>query len=188
MRITASGRAEQSTIQQITDEADLGFGTFYNHFESKEELFVVASAEVLEGWGRMLDLACRDLNDPAELFAAKFRISGRVGRTHPERARFLTELGLEALGRPEGLAPRARRDLTAAFATGRLAHPSPEVALSAVAGALIGLLAAQLEAPGGVEDRVVDDVAAGLLRMLGMDPGEAERVASLPLPGPPADD
>ncbi len=30
------------SIQEITDAADLGFGSFYNHFTSKQELFEVA--------------------------------------------------------------------------------------------------------------------------------------------------
>lgn len=182
VRLTAAGRVEQATIQEITEEADLGFGTFYNHFASKEELFRVAETEVLEHWGRSLDLACAGVEDPVEAFAARFRLAGRVGRTHPELARFLTELGLDALTSPDGLAPRARRDLAAAFAAGRLRHVAPDVAVSTVAGALIGLLQLQLGAPDGVPDRVVDEVTAGVLRLLGADPQEADEVVSRPLP------
>jgi len=28
-----------ASIQEITDTADIGFGSFYNHFESKDQLF-----------------------------------------------------------------------------------------------------------------------------------------------------
>jgi AcrR family transcriptional regulator len=182
VRLVAAGRAEQATIHEITEEADLGFGTFYNHFASKDELFGVAAREALEHWGRALDVACGGIDDPVESFAARFRISGRVGRTHPELARFLTELGLAALTSRDGLAPRARRDLDAAFAAGRLHHGAPEVALSTVAGALIGMLQLQLHTPGGVSDTVVDEVTAGVLRLLGAAPDDADEVASRPLP------
>ena len=56
--------------------ADIGFGSFYNHFDSKDELFATASAEVLERWGQMIDRACAEVVDPAEIFAVSFRISG----------------------------------------------------------------------------------------------------------------
>jgi AcrR family transcriptional regulator len=187
VRLTADGRADSATVLEITEEADLGFGTFYNHFDSKDELFEVAGAEVQEQWGRALDDACRDLVDPTEAFAAKFRLSGRVGRTHPDRARFLTELGMAALRRPYGLAPRARRDLDGAFASGRLNHPLPDVALAAVAGALLGILERQLATGGGVSDETVDEVTAGLLRMLGASADDAAAIVASPLTAlPPA--
>ena len=34
----ASDTAAQASIQEITDTADVGFGSFYNHFSSKAEL------------------------------------------------------------------------------------------------------------------------------------------------------
>ncbi|HEX2805950.1 MAG TPA: helix-turn-helix domain-containing protein [Kineosporiaceae bacterium] len=37
--LIAEGRGERASIQEITDRADVGFGSFYNHFESKEQLF-----------------------------------------------------------------------------------------------------------------------------------------------------
>ena len=39
------------SIQQITDAADVGFGSFYNHFSSKDELFEAAIAEAFEEHG-----------------------------------------------------------------------------------------------------------------------------------------
>jgi AcrR family transcriptional regulator len=39
LRLIAEGRGERASIQEITEVADIGFGSFYNHFASKEELF-----------------------------------------------------------------------------------------------------------------------------------------------------
>ena len=116
VRLIAEGRGERASIQEITEAADIGFGSFYNHFESKEELFRTASEEVLERWGQMIDRACAGLDDPAEVFTTSFRISGRLGWTHPDLARFITGAGLELLDRPRGLAP-------ARCATSRWAKP-----------------------------------------------------------------
>src|SRR5512142_3388523 len=69
VRLIAEGRGDRASIQEITETADIGFGSFYNHFESKEQLFQTAAEETLERWGVMIDRACADVEDPAELFA-----------------------------------------------------------------------------------------------------------------------
>lgn len=57
VRPIAEGRGDRASIQEITEVADIGFGSFYNHFETKEQLFRVASEEVLERWAEMNDRA-----------------------------------------------------------------------------------------------------------------------------------
>ena len=86
MRLIAEGRGDRASIAEITEEADIGFGSFYNHFDSKEQLFQTASEEALERWGKMIDRASAGITDPAELFAVGTRITGRLGWTHPEIA------------------------------------------------------------------------------------------------------
>jgi hypothetical protein len=48
----------------------------------------------------VIDRACADISDPAEVFAVSLRISGRLGWTHPDIARFLSGVGLESVDRP----------------------------------------------------------------------------------------
>jgi AcrR family transcriptional regulator len=181
-KLIAEGRGERASIQEITEAADVGFGSFYNHFASKEQLFQAASGEVLERWGQMIDRACEGIGDPAELFAVSFRISGRLGWTHPDIARFLTGAGLELLDEPYGLAPRALRDIKAGQAAGRFTFPNAEIALSAVAGGLLGLLQLRQRQPDRIKETVVDQLAEAILRLLGVPAGEAARLAALPLP------
>ncbi len=180
--LIADGRGEAASIQEITDKADIGFGSFYNHFTSKEELFRVASAEVLERWGQMIDDSCAGITDPAELFAVSFRISGRLGWTHPDVARFLTGSGLDVLDAPYGLAPRALRDIQAGQAAGCFTIPDAEIALSAVAGALLGLLRQRQRNPDHLAESAVDQFAGAVLRLLGVGAPEAARLTMLPLP------
>ena len=47
VRLIAEGRGDRASIAEITEEADIGFGSFYNHFDSKEQLFQTASEEAL---------------------------------------------------------------------------------------------------------------------------------------------
>jgi AcrR family transcriptional regulator len=184
VRLIAEGRGERASIQEITEAADIGFGSFYNHFASKEELFQTASEEVLESWAQMLDAACAGLNDPAEVFALSLRVSGRLAWTHPDIAGFITGAGLELLDTPGGLAPRALRDIRAGQAAGRFTVADAEIALSAVAGGLVGMLRLHERHPERVDESAVDDLAEACLRLLGLRAGEARRIARLPLPNP----
>jgi AcrR family transcriptional regulator len=182
VRLIAEGRGDRASIQEITEAADVGFGSFYNHFESKEQLFQAAAEEVLERWGQMIDRASTGITDPAELFAVGTRISGRLGWTHPDIAGFLAGAGLNALDIPTGLAPRALRDIQAGQASGRFTVPDAEIALSAVAGGLLGLLRMCQRHPERVNETTVDELAEAELRLLGVPAPEAARLAALPLP------
>ena len=180
--LIAAGRGDRATIHEITDAADIGFGSFYNHFDSKDELFATASAEVLERWGEMIDRACAGIRDPAEIFAIAVRISGRLGRTHPPMARFITGSGLGLLEAPTGLAPRALRDINAGQRAGCFAPIDPDIALSAVACGLIGLLRLSEQSPERVTEQVVDQLAEAALRLLGVPADDAVRLTALPIP------
>jgi AcrR family transcriptional regulator len=182
VRLIAEGRGDRASIQEITEAADIGFGSFYNHFDSKEQLFQTASEEVLERWGQMIDRATAGITDPAELLAVGMRISGRLGWTHPGIAAFLTGAGLGALDIPTGLAPRARRDIKAGQATGRFTVPDADIALSAAAGGLLGLLRICQQHPERITEATVDQLAGAVLRLLGVPAPEAARLAALPLP------
>jgi AcrR family transcriptional regulator len=182
IRLIAEGRGERASIQEITEAADIGFGSFYNHFESKDQLFETASSEVLERWGQMIDRASAGIADPVEVFSISLRLSARLSWTHPEVARYITGAGLDLLDAPGGLAPRAMRDIQAGQAAGQFCMADTEVALSAVAGGLIGLLRLHQRHPERVEESSVDELAEACLRLLGLPAAKARRLARLSLP------
>ncbi|GAA1554253.1 TetR/AcrR family transcriptional regulator [Actinomadura kijaniata] len=176
------GTAEVS-IQQITDAADVGFGSFYNHFGGKDELFQAAVADVLEEHGRLLDELTAGLDDPAEVFAASWRLTGRLVHTHPQVARVLARLGLSYLDSDQGLAPRALRDIRRAVDAGRFRIDNPHVALAGAAGALLGLLHLWLVRPDLIDEAACDELAEHVLRMFGLSHASAREIAHRPLPG-----
>src|SRR6201993_3626160 len=61
-------------VLEITQAADVGMGSFYNHFDSKEELFEAAVNEVLDEIGAILDKLTGEGEDQAETFARSFRL------------------------------------------------------------------------------------------------------------------
>ena len=182
VRLIAEGRGDRASIAEITEEADIGFGSFYNHFDSKEQLFATASEEVLERWGQLIDRASAGITDPAELFAVGTRITGRLGWTHPDIAGFLTGTGINVLDISTGLVPRALRDIEAGRAAGRFTILDPEIALSAAVGGMLGLLRMCQRHPERVTETTVDQLTEGELRLLGVPAGEAAPLAALPLP------
>ncbi|MEO3784148.1 helix-turn-helix domain-containing protein [Actinocorallia sp. B10E7] len=182
--LAEQGRPEAS-IQEITDAADVGFGSFYNHFDSKAALFDAAIAETLAEHARLIEQATAHLTDPAEVFAASVRLTGRLRRTHLQMARILLHTGLPHLTDTEGMAVSALRDLRAAATAGRLDIDDVHVALACTGGALLGLLQLLENRPDLDPDTATDQLAANLLRMFGLGREEAHRIAARPLPDLP---
>src|ERR1700739_2736054 len=81
-RLIAEGKPNVSVLE-ITQAADVGMGSFYNHFDTKEQLFQAALQDIFEVRGALLD-GLPAVEDPAETFARKFRLIGRMFRRRPQ--------------------------------------------------------------------------------------------------------
>ncbi len=179
--LLAEGRTAVS-IQEIADRAGVGFGSFYNFFTSKDELFESALADTIEAYGALLQELVADLDGPAEVFAASFRLTGRLQRRMPEQVRVLLHSGVSILERDQGLAPWARRDLRRGVEAGEFDLEDVELGLMAVGGALLGLLQ-MLDSRPEVDDAdVADRFTQRVLRALGMPPERAAEICARPLP------
>jgi hypothetical protein len=126
------------------------------------------------------------LKDPAEIFAASVRLTGRLQRTHPQIARILVRTGMPYLTSDSGLAPQAMRDLQAAADNGRLDIDDAHTAVAMAGGALLGVLHLLETSPDLDAERVTDQLAFRLLCMFGMTRAEAQEIATRPLPSLPA--
>ena len=184
-RILAERGANDVSIQEITDTADVGFGSFYNHFASKAELFEVAVREVLEEYGASLDRACNDLTDSAEIYAVGVRMTARLALTRPAVAQVLLQVGLSYASEEQGLAPRAQRDIRRGIAEGRFIVEDARLGLISTAGCLLAFLQTALDHPDELDESDADALAEMLLRMLGMTARSAHAVARRPLPAVP---
>lgn len=173
------------SIQQITDAADVGFGSFYNHFESKEALFEAAVADVLDTYAALRDEIVAGYDDPAEVFAVSFRMTGRLQRQVPAMVKVLLNEGVGILLHDRGLAPRASHDIRQAVEAGRFDIENPRLGLMAAGGALLGLLQLLDSDPDADADSLSDQMTARLLRAFGMDSTEAEELCARPLPAIP---
>lgn len=169
-------------VQDISHAADVGVGSFYNHFDSKEELFQVAVNEVLDALGAVLDTLTAALEDPAVMFAQSYRLMGRLIRQRPDMSRVLLNNGLALITAERGLAPRAKRDITNAVAAGTFQVTDPQLAVAVVGGALLGLAQLLHDQPQRDAGEATDQVTEDVLRMLGLSRQRARKLCERPLP------
>jgi AcrR family transcriptional regulator len=169
-------------VLEITRAADVGMGSFYNHFDSKEQLFEAAIADVLDAHGAMLDRLTESIDDPAETFATSFRLTGRLFRQRPRESDILLANGPMLLSSDRGLAPRALRDIKAGAEAGRFKVDDPDLALAMAAGALLGLGKLLRDNPDRDDARAADAVTESILRLFGLSAEEASEVCQRPLP------
>jgi AcrR family transcriptional regulator len=171
-------------VLEITQAADVGMGSFYNHFDSKEELFRAAVNEVLDDIGALLDKLTEGDEDPAETFARSFRLVGRLFRQRPNISSVLLHTGVELISADRGLAPRALRDIDAATRAGRFSVDDPRLALAVAGGALMGLGQLLDDQPERDDAEAADRVTRDVLIMFGLPADEAAEICRRPLPDP----
>ncbi|WP_328856649.1 TetR/AcrR family transcriptional regulator [Williamsia herbipolensis] len=174
----------EASVAHITELADVGLGSFYNHFENKDALFDSAIGAMLELHGRLFDEATSGLDDPAEVFAAGLRMSLRLRTSHPRLTKTMSQVGFRYLDTDDGLAPRAYRDLEAAVAAGRFDIDDLNGALACTAGALLGYLHLLSRNPSRDTESAADDLAASMLRQFGLPKEEAIEISRRPLKQP----
>jgi AcrR family transcriptional regulator len=180
-RLIAEGRGNVPVLE-ITQAAGVGMGSFYNHFDSKEQLFEAAIADVLDAHGAMLDRLTASIDDPAETFATSFRLTGRLFRQRPQQSEILLANGPALLSSERGLAPRALRDIKAGAEVGRFHIDDPELALAMAGGALLGLGKLLRDEPDRDDARAADTVTENVLRLFGLSVDEARAICQRPLP------
>ncbi len=171
---------DNTRIQEITEEADVGFGSFYNHFESKEAIVEAVLVETVAAQGAEIDALTSQLPDSAEVISAAHRMFARRAHEDPDWAWLLIRLNVSHNIMLAALEPYARRDLRAAIKAGRLSVPNEKIALIAAAGALLAVMRAILDNQAPKEADIHH--AEGVLRMFGLAPDEAAAVARRPLP------
>lgn len=169
-------------VLEITRAADVGMGSFYNHFDSKEQLFRVAVNDVLDDVGALLDKLTDADEDPAETFARSFRLVGRLFRQRPNMSRVLLNAGVQLISADRGLAPRAMRDIAAATRAGRFHVDDPMLTLAVAGGALMGLGQLLNDQPERDDAKAADRVTRDVLIMLGLPAEQAAEICRRPLP------
>ena len=171
---------EGATIHEITSQADLALGTFYNYFDSKEAVMEAVIDAQAADFGDALEEIIAPMEDRALAVAVCVRLVIRQAASDPVWGWFLlrNEEAMRALGR--NLAYRAARDIRRGVEEGRFAVDNEEAALVSLCGIVVAGVRSQL---GGGPARVSDaELATSLLQLLGVSRRDARDVAQGPLP------
>ncbi len=180
----ARQRVDDTTISQITEEADVGFGSFYNHFASKDEIVEAAVREYLREQVRIVMSLVEDVADPAETVAIAYHHFASKATADGELTQLLLSLDASYKIIVEELGPHARNDIRRGLASGRFAIADPEVVLIASAGALIFTMRAVSE--GKVAPQAAIEVAQLVLQLFGLTAHDADDVVNRTLRVGPA--
>jgi AcrR family transcriptional regulator len=172
--------AEATRIQEITDEADVGFGSFYNHFESKDAIIEAVLAETVAAQAAEFEALAAEIDDAAEVISVAHRSFVRRARDDPDWGWLLLRLDVSHNVLRASLGPYALNDLRRGLEAGRLRVPDETLALYGMGGLLLAAMRAVLD--GGAPADADELHAEGVLRLLGLDRDEAHEVARRPLP------
>ena len=180
-QLLISGQAQDSSIKAITELADVGFGSFFNDFENKTDLFDTALSEVAQRYEDWLDSRLVGVTDPLERLSLSIRHTGRLHLSHPDEAGLLIgqftvlfagkapldgRILADVVGALEALAPNSPR--------------SPSTVISAT-GAIAAVLGAATTLPEDGRAQLADALVADVLRLLGADEVVIDRLVSAPL-------
>lgn len=178
--LIADQGVDATRINEITDQADVGFGSFYNYFESKDAIVSAVVEAVANELGETIAAATADLADAAEVQAVAHRTIIARAAEDPTVGWLMVRLELSHDLVSTALGPYALRDLQRGIDEGRFSVPDLGATLIALGGALLGAVRAVLQGRTGPDPGVAHAVVA--LQMLGVPADEAAEVARRPMP------
>lgn len=85
---------EKISIQDITERADVGLGTFYNYFECKQTVFEAVLDEIRGQFNQRLNAVRQPVKDPAMIMALTLKYCLQQAQDNDEWNTFLTYSGL----------------------------------------------------------------------------------------------
>ena len=179
--LMSAGGLESLTIAALAEQAEIGLGTFYNYFPSREAIIDAVIYDSVETLGQQLDALTAPIDDAAEVYSFSLRHLMGTAISDPVWGWFLVRLGIAHEGLVGILGPRASRDLRYGLETGRFLLEDVELASAMTFGSLLSAMRTYLQN----DDHPADPsarYAEHLLRMVGIPAEQAHEIAHRPLP------
>jgi AcrR family transcriptional regulator len=174
--VFASQGVGATTIQDITEAADVAKGSFYNHFDSKDSILRAVAEDTFAELGRALDLLTEPMrDDPARVVAVCLRHTLRVCVEDPILGWFTLRAGEVIAVGDVALVSYGRRDLHRGIESGRFHVDDLELVITMIGGGAEALLRRRLE--GALPAEADMAFTAHALRLLGVPEGEATAIA-----------
>jgi len=169
-----------STMLEIAERADVGAGTVYNYFKSKDELAVSVLEDMMHDLALRIERVTNTFDDPGQVYAFGVRTVLEAA-TRDVRWRQLlnrSEVIADAIFRRMG--PFAIRDLRQATAVSRFSVGDAELVWKMASHAIVGVSLAITN--GELPEEKIHETVVRLLCMNGIGTEAAEELASRPRP------
>lgn len=165
------------SVQQITEEADVGLGSFYNYFDSKMDVLKAVADEYLEGYDLAVTQLVSELSDPAEIVCVSCRY---ILSQALEKQSFAIIKQMPNDYIIDRISRRAVRDMKIGIKTGRFEVEHPEINAKYSTGGILGIM--ELYSRNEVNAEEINYAVIMYLQSLGVDKKEAVSLVKKPMP------
>jgi AcrR family transcriptional regulator len=167
---------DQATMQEIAELADVGAGTVYSYFKSKDDLAIAVMESLMHDLALRIEAVTNTFTDPAQVYAFGVRAVVETATTDMRWKQLLyrSEVIADAMHRRMG--PFAIRDLEKATKAGRFKVKNASLNFKMAAHAIVGSSLAITQ--GEIPAESVDDIVVSILCMTGIGNTEATELAN----------
>ena len=171
---------DAATMLEIAERADVGAGTVYNYFRSKDDLAIAVLETLMHELALRIEVVTNTFDDPAQVYAYGIRSVLDTATSDVRWAQMLhrSEVIADAMFRRMG--PFAIRDLRLASQAGRFEVSNAELVWRLTTHALIG--ASFAITTGQLPSSATDQIIVRLLCMTGIGANAAVELAARPRP------
>lgn len=170
---------ENSTIVEIIEEAGVGVGSFYNHFETKEDLAKAIFADRAEAFGAMLERTALGSTNIAAATCYAFRQLIEKVESDKMWAAFIVQLEPSMQMMDGLLRDHARTAITFGVDGGMLRIDNIEAGITAIHAVMFAIAKSMLT--GALSSQEAHRASLFALRMFGVDEDEAVRLSRMPM-------
>jgi AcrR family transcriptional regulator len=178
--VMAEKGIDAATMAEIAERADIGAGTVYSFFKSKDELAIAVLERLMTALALRIETVTNTFSDPAQVYAFGIRtvIDTSTQDLRWRQLLYRSEVIAGAMFRQMG--PFAIRDLRNATAAGRFCVDDPDLTWKMATSAIVGVALAVTT--GSLPPTVIDETVVRLLCMAGLTRDQARELASRPRP------
>jgi AcrR family transcriptional regulator len=179
-RVMSKKGIDAATMQEIAEIADVGAGTVYSYFKSKDDLAIAVIERVMHDLALRIESITDTFSDPAQVYAFGVRtvIEAATGDIRWKELLNRAEVIGDAMFRCFG--PFAIRDLENATKAGRFKVADATLVWRMAAYSIVGVSLAVTR--GDLPYSVIDETVVRLLCATGIGEAEAVELANRPRP------
>jgi AcrR family transcriptional regulator len=174
-RVFARKEADAVTIDDIIAEAAVARGTFYNYFQTREEVLTAVAAALSDEMNYSIWAQSAKIEDPAERMAIAIRQFLHQAMRDSTWGWVIVRSGLVAAPLSETIKTGVTTDLKAGMRLKRFQVESQQAAIDLILGT--GLMAMRTILGGHPEPDYPEQIAKLILKTLGVEAGEAHSIA-----------